>query len=252
MEERKEFKEEKNINSLTNVTNNIMQDEIKLLPLNQCIIIPHDELTFKIIFLGASGTGKSSIIKRIFGETVGSRYIKTLCCDIRTKKLKFKEKMLKLKFFEIGNVDLIANLPVFIEYFKIVHACVYVIDVNESSSLSYVEKLASENIYSFELINYLLLHKSDVNKIERDETIITNRVNNLTKSEKSNFKTIFHTSIEDIDSIQNFFNTMMGDLIEFYEHPDQRKIYLEKNKLDNANLFFKYKTSDKKKKCFNC
>lgn len=239
-------------NASQNASNHsiVSNEEIKFLELNQNIILPIQEFNYRVIFIGDSQVGKTSLIGAICGDKINKKYSKTLCCDTRSKKFKINGKIVKIKFFDLGEVDLNSNLQVIEGYLKIVHLFVYVCDTNKPRSLNIIEKVSSLNTKADSSLNFLLLNKLNDEKGEGQLQIKDKRVMSLMTT--NNISNMFEVSIREKETLDVFFNLLLGNLIEYYEKEENQALYNEILKSDDMNLFFKYKPQKAKRKCYSC
>jgi len=231
-------------------SNALAEEEIDLNNLDRNLKFNKNEFQFKILFLGDTKVGKSSLISLICDGIVNNTYIKTLCCDVRKKIFRIGQTTTEVKFFDIGDVDLEFNLYSILEYLSIVHCCIYVVDSTRPSSLEKIEKIV-KNLKNRNLINVLAL-----NKIDLVESVSqANRKNMLSvKSQKiidfdRNFNTdqlklfskIVQTSVKKNQTVQDLFNFVLNSLIDFYSEEKNYEFYIKKRDSEENKIFFKYK-----------
>jgi DnaJ family protein C protein 27 len=64
-----------------------------------------EQVSFKIVSVGNSETGKSCLIKRYCEEKFVERYISTIGIDYGVKKLKIKGQNIAINFFDMSGND---------------------------------------------------------------------------------------------------------------------------------------------------
>jgi small GTP-binding protein len=244
-------------------SNIIAEEEINLLDLNQTFKFNKNEFNFKILFVGDTKVGKTSLISSICDGITNRNYIKTLGCDLRKKKFKIEQITSEVTFFDVGDVDLEYNLSAIQEYYGIVHCCVFILDSTRNSSLEKMEKLI-KSLKCGEIMNFLVLNKMDlvesVAQINRKKMLTMNSQkiieldNNVDSHGKSSklFGKIFQTSIKNSQSVQEFFNSVLNFLIKFYSDDKNFENYLKILDTDDRKIFFKYKMRKIKKDCVYC
>lgn len=249
--ERNEENREKPKLSINNMSSHsiVSNEEIKLLELNNQLPISSQEYTYRVIFLGEKMSGKTSMINLICGDKVSKKYCPTLCCDSRSKRFKINGRIVKIKFFDLGEVDLSYNMSAIGEYLKIVHAVIYVCDINRPASLNPIEKISSTFSNNSPFLTYLLMNKIDADKKEGKLDSKNKRVVNLINSTKLN---LFETSINEKATVDIFFNTLLENLIEYYDKEENKMKYEQINTSDNTNIYFKFKPLKVKKRCYHC
>jgi hypothetical protein len=235
-------------------------EELKLMEFNQTIKLNVDfHLSFNILILGMFGVGKTKTLNFICDNftkeknSLNNIYIPTIGTDLQIKKFRIDEKIIKINFYDIGKFDFDLNHTQMIEYFNLAHACIYVIDSQKEESISLVEKFTSLNPNNDQMVNYLILNKNLQNPNSSTPDTVTKetkRIKNMLNCEHCHFNKCFQSSIVEKNSYKNFFNFMLNDCIDFFKGEDRGKLYKEKNKLDNKNIFFRYRKSRKNTKCW--
>ncbi len=241
-------------------SNIMVEEEINLVELNHNSKFNKNEFIFKILFLGDTKVGKTSLITGICDGIFNKNYKKTLCCDMRKQKFKLDETTVEIKFYDIGDVDLEYNLSSVVEYLSIVHSVIFVVDAIRMQSLDKIEKLVKNFKCRGEMINFLVLNKFDlVESISQSNLRYTlsaksQRVVDFDKSHNSNessklFSHIFQTSAKNNQTLQEFFFSVLNSMIEFYSQEKNFENYLKRRDSDNNKIFFKYKMKKINQNC---
>ena len=198
-----------------------------------------EELIFRIITLGNSGVGKTSILKRYVFNKFEESAISSIGVIFSFKDVAIKNdenKKVKLKLIDTAGEEKYRSLSK--SYYKTAEAVIFVFALNNKESFDEITNwlnLFKEN-NNDDIPKYLIGNKTDLER-EIDNDII------LEFSKDNNLKYI-ELSAKNAQNIDEFFDEIANDLY---------KNYLEKgdlNKNKNAN---KIKlTSNLKKKKGNC
>lgn len=240
-------------------SNIIADEEINLVDLNQNLKFNKNEFNFKILFLGDTKVGKTSLINAICDGIFTKNYKKTLCCDMRKQKFKIDETTVEAKFYDIGDVDLEYNLSSIMEYMTVVHSCIFVVDAIRIQSLEKIEKLV-KNFKCGDMINFLVLNKIDlVESISRSNLKYTLSSKSLRVVEFDNnynsnetnklFCKIFQTSAKNNKTLQEFFYDVLNSMIKFYSEEKNFENYLKRRNSDNIKIFFRYRMKKINQSC---
>ena len=195
---------------------------------------------FKIITLGNSGTGKTSIIKSFVDGVFDEYQLVTLGNSFSFKILKINGINIKLNFIDTSGQEKFRSLS--LSYFRHVDVVLFVFDLNEPNSFESVqywidffnENNSGKNIKK----KYLVGNKDDlVQKVDQDLIDELTRKNNIL---------FFSTSAKNKNNIDLLFNYITNDLYDYI----QKK---PKNQNDNntikVNEISKIKVNQNGKKC---
>jgi len=158
------------------------------------------EILLKIIVLGESGVGKSSIINQYCNQTFSHDHKATIGADFFTKKLDIGRNLITLQIWDTAGQERFQSLGK--AFFRGANACILVYDITSKSSFDRVDdwKMQFDQINS---INYndkfpflLLGNKSDL----QEERAITE--NQAMQYAASNDMECFETSALDGTNIK--------------------------------------------------
>ncbi len=199
-----------------------------------------EEIEFKLITLGDSGVGKTSIIKKyafnIFDEnsltTVGINYV------FKDVTIKSKKKNIKIKLKLIDTAGQEKYKAITTTYFKNADGVFFVYSLEDELTFTNMKewiKLFRENNGKSDIPKFLIGNKSDLNKDYDSETI--------DEFIKNNFISKFYmTSALDKTNIDEAVQKIVEEMYENYikngRNKNQKNIELKKNK--------------KKGNCVNC
>ena len=194
----------------------------------------NDIIEFKIITLGDSGVGKTSIIKRYVYNKFEYNSINTIGISYSFKDVTLPNgQIIKLKLIDTAGQEKYRSLSK--TYFKHANGVFFIFSLNDPSTFKNLEQwikdfdeYREESIFSYK---YLIGNKSDLEvkvdqeKIEEFKT-------------KNNFKDYAFTSAKDNTNIEKIFNEMSQILYDNNKKKvkiSQKNIKLEENKTKTNN-----------------
>ena len=193
-----------------------------------------DFIEFKIITLGDSGVGKTSIIKRFYDNSFNSNNASTIGMNCVVKDLYFNKQKVSLKLVDTCGQERYRALTK--SYLKNVNAVFFVFAFNDKDSFDNINEwmeFFKENYRINEIPHILLGNKCDLNG-EIDENIIDEYV-------KTNKLKYIKTSAKDNINIKDSFE----ELVRMLYQKDKPS-----NKQENKFLI-SYK-QPKRKHCMQC
>ena len=129
------------------------------------------DLKIRVMLIGDSNVGKTSIIKRYCKNQFSPSYISTVGIDFETKYLKINGKMVNLQIWDTAGQERYKVLAK--NYFKNSDGFIIVYDITDKKTfnnvanwITQIKESASENVKSV-----LLGNKSDLDQLRQVETI---------------------------------------------------------------------------------
>ena len=117
---------------------------------------------FKVLLLGDSGAGKSSLILRYTEETFNSKLVNSIGVDFKMKKREIDGKVIKVQIWDTAGHERFRSITY--SYYRGANAIIIVFDLSDKKSfisitewLKQIEKHAKENVLKF-----LVGNKSDL------------------------------------------------------------------------------------------
>ena len=138
------------------------------------IIDDHDFL-FKIITIGPSSVGKTSIITRFCSENFSENYISTLGVDFKIKTININEKRVKMQIWDTAGQERYQGLTR--NYYEGAHACICVFDVTSEESFISAQNFVSKCNSYFNVPGECFVIVA--NKIDLEEKRQVNYLNNI-------------------------------------------------------------------------
>ena len=203
------------------------------------------EYIFKLILIGNSGVGKSSIIQRFMKNTFEESYKCTIGVDFLMKTLKINGKTVKLQLWDTAGQEKYKSMVA--SYYRGANVALVVFDITNHTSFENLP-LWIENYYKNgpEQKNIILIgNKKDMEesrKVTRQEAELFSETNNMM---------YFETSAKEGDNIEYVFNYAAEKLMEFYGTQNENNLKMQMNdtnKLQSHN-FSEIRIEEHKKGC---
>ena len=203
------------------------------------------EYLFKIILIGNSGVGKSSIMQRYMKQTFNSNYKITIGVDFLMKSLKINDEIVKLQVWDTAGQEKYRSMTS--SYYRGAHVALIVFDLTSHTSFEALP-LWIENFYKNgpEQKNTILIgNKKDLveeRQVTQEEAELFSQTNNMI---------YFETSAKEGNNIDYVFNYTAEKLLEFYKSNDQEiKRQVTPNTQKQINNFQSIRIEEtKKRKC---
>ena len=186
------------------------------------------EFLFKLILIGSSNVGKTSIIKQLISQEFNDNFISTIGVHFYTKKLFINDKKIEFLIWDTAGLEKFKSVTK--NYYKTSNVCIIVFDVTDKQSFEDV----------FEWLNF---YKENCNENNNKIFLFGNKIDkNLERSVnaediddfcKRNNLIYYETSAKDGKNINDVFRNVGKKLIE--EINDDRK-NIEKENNNNINL----------------
>ena len=192
---------------------------------------------FKIIFLGNSGSGKSSIIQKFICDDYNPDQLSTLGVAFSCKVLNINKKKIKLKLFDTGGQEKYRALS--ISYFRHADVVLFVFDLNllnSFNSIQYWIDLFNENNDGKKVkLKYLI-----GNKCHLEQKVSQDLIDELAKKNGLEY---MKTSTETKSQVDEMFEHIANDLCEYIikNEKNNTKKNTKKGKILSKTDFKKYK-----------
>jgi len=165
---------------------------------------------FKLILIGNSGVGKSSILQRYMNKTFEESYKCTIGVDFLMKSIEVKGKTVKLQLWDTAGQEKYKSMVS--SYYRGANVALVVFDITSRSSFESLP-LWIENYYKNgpEQKNIILIGNkkdmADQRQVTQEEAEEFSETNNMI---------YFETSAKEGDNIDYVFNFAAEKLLEFY------------------------------------
>lgn len=174
---------------------------------------------FKIILIGDSNCGKTSLINRYVKNLFSNNYICTIGVDFMMKNLMINSEMIKLQIWDTAGMEKYKQITT--SYYRGAQAAIICFDLSSKNSFLSLEKWVEEynkNSNSiFKKIIYIVGNKSDLPEREVTQEEIDTFVKN------NDFK-YFECSAKCGDNIEDLFLELSKFLYSNYKNNKDEKI----------------------------
>ena len=205
------------------------------------------EENIKILLIGNSSTGKTSICRRWINKTFDVNYKATIMCEFCQSVIEFKGKLYKVQLWDIGGQDKSIHASNII--MKNTHGCVVVSDITDRKSLEDTtkwKKLIDENqkfVDGKDLPFVLLQNKCDL--VSESEMNDDRELNKIAK--ENGYINAFKTSAKEGININEALKCLTDEIIQrliVYNESHSKK-----DKVENISLSLYNKPQVKRKGC---
>ena len=195
-----------------------------------------DILTFRIITLGDSGVGKTSIINRYVKDIFNDNNASTIGINVSIKEIYFNQQKINLKLIDTCGQEKYHALTK--SYLKNADACFFIFALNDKESFDNIKKwmeLFNENNSIKDIPKMLLGNKNDLQKQIKD-----NLIQEYAETNEINY---FETSAKDKKNINESMEELGQMLYKQYEKNNSS------GKQHNNKIIISYKQPNNKKSC---
>ena len=203
---------------------------------------------FKLILIGSSGVGKSSILQRYIQKLFNAEYTCTIGVDFFMKTINIRDKSIKLQLWDTAGTQKFKSITT--GYYRGANAAFVVFDLTSKSSFDSVSDWI-ENYYKYsnpdsEKHVILIGNKSD---LKENREVTQEQIDNFTLNNKIKY---FETSAKNGENIEECFYFIAEKLMNDLEEKGIENNINEKNDIINDESLKKNKIDiiGGKKCCF--
>ena len=203
---------------------------------------------FKLILIGSSGVGKSSILQRYIQKLFNAEYTCTIGVDFFMKTINIRDKSIKLQLWDTAGTEKFKSITT--GYYRGANAAFVVFDLTSKSSFDSVSDWI-ENYYKnsnpdSEKHVILIGNKSD---LKENREVTQEQIDNFTLNNKIKY---FETSAKNGENIEECFYFIAEKLMNDLEEKGIENNINEKNDIINDESLKKNKIDiiGGKKCCF--
>jgi len=160
---------------------------------------PGSDTLYKVLLIGDSGVGKSSLILRFADNAFSDMYISTVGVDFKIRDFSIDGEKILLQIWDTAGQERFRTITA--SFFRGAHAIVVVYDITKPDTLANVTKWLDEITRSAppDVKRILVGNKTDLAK---DRQVTTKEGQDLAKSRKMVF---FETSAKDASNVKEMF-----------------------------------------------
>jgi Ras-related protein Rab-1A len=178
---------------------------------------PDYDYLFKILLIGNSGVGKSSLLLRFADDTFTDNFMPTIGVDFKIRTLEVDGKTIKLQIWDTAGQERFKTITS--SYYKGAHGIIVVYDVTDKESyknidiwMNEVEKHASDNVSRI-----LVGNKNDLTDARQ---VTTDEGKELADNYNIRF---METSAKESSNVEEAFTLMTKEIKSRVVHTEARK-----------------------------
>ena len=209
---------------------------------------PNYQYIFKVILIGDSNTGKTSLINRFVNKTFDEKYLCTIGVDFFMKTIEVDEQTIKLQIWDTAGMEKYKSISS--SYYRGSHAAFVIFDLTNKNTFDsitkWIEAYHKSNNPQFQKNVVLIGNKSD---------LVDNR--EITRAEAENFAKMkkmvyWETSAKEGNNVEEVF-TYIGQLL-FETYKDENalvgnSLFMNKDNTQSDSKFTNILHITDRKKC---
>lgn len=177
------------------------------------------DYSFKLLIIGDSGVGKSSLLLRFADNTFNSNYITTIGVDFRIRTLCINGDRVKLQIWDTAGQERFRTITS--TYYRGAHGVIVVYDVSSRESFSNVQRWLKEIDQNCDGVNRILVGNKDDFSEDQDRKLVSTE-------EARRFALqagieLFETSAKDDKNVQEMFSAITNQVLDSVK---QRKLQM--------------------------
>ncbi|XP_015769261.1 PREDICTED: ras-related protein Rab-35-like [Acropora digitifera] len=156
---------------------------------------------FKLLIIGDSGVGKSSLLLRFADNTFSGNYITTIGVDFKIRKINVDGEMVKLQIWDTAGQERFRTITS--TYYRGTHGVIVVYDVTSADTFVNVKRWLHEIDQNCDDVLRILVG----NKDDDPERKVVERDDAKKFAEQMGIQ-VFETSAKDNKNVEEVFNTI--------------------------------------------
>ncbi|CAK8686858.1 ras-related protein Rab-35-like [Clavelina lepadiformis] len=192
---------------------------------------------FKLLIIGDSGVGKSSLLLRFADNTFSGSYITTIGVDFKLRTIEIDGEKVKLQIWDTAGQERFRTITS--TYYRGTHGVIVVYDVQRAESFVNVKRWLQEIEQNCDSVNRILVG----NKDDEPEKKVVETEDAETFAEQINIS-LFETSAKENKNVEEMFVAITRQVLQ-----KKKTSLLDKQDADRVNLHTKKTKSKKKGDC---
>ena len=221
-------------------------------------VIKNDNIIYhksiKIILIGDSKVGKTSILHRLIDDKFDEKYMPSLNLEYTNYTIKINDYIIRMQIWDIPNQEKYEPDSVISNYYKNAEVLIFVYDVNELVSFKnineYIKHLIDEKKGNNNIKKVLLGNKLD---LQNERQVEYDSAENF--SNNYNFDIFSEVSCKNEDysnNIKNIFESIGKIFYEEHLRHNSMNHYLQNNDDNEGEEQSKDNYDEDRKCCYNC
>ena len=209
---------------------------------------PNYQYIFKVILIGDSNTGKTSLINRFVNKTFDEKYLCTIGVDFFMKTIEVDEQTIKLQIWDTAGMEKYKSISS--SYYRGSHAAFVIFDLTNKNTFDSITKWIEA------------YHKSNNPQFQKNVILIGNKSDlvdsrEITRAEAENFAKMnkmmyWETSAKEGNNVEEVF-TYIGQLL-FETYKDENalvgnSLFMNKDNTQSDSKFTNILHITDRKKC---
>lgn len=185
---------------------------------------------FKIIIIGDSGVGKTSILNRFIDNTFSSHYISTIGVDFKLKNIKINDENIKLQLWDTAGQERFKTITS--NYYRGAHCIFLVFDMSDTDTLTNISVWMEEVKQKCDDGLFIIVgNKMELQNIKEKEITKILKINEIDDT------CFYKVSAKDATNVDEMFDSVTKKLVVKFKGVTRR--------VDN-NFFKEHKSSQRK------
>lgn len=175
-------------------------------------MLGNDEIEFKVLLVGDSKVGKTSILLQFTDETYNDVHVMTIGIDYKIKRIQMGDFKVRLKIWDSAGQERFQSITK--NFYKGADAVVFVFDITDQNSFNNLKKWikqAEDHVTNKNYKKIIVGNKDDLEferKVERKDISYFAKKNNIEYIE---------TSAKTNHNITEIFSYLVDDLLKEYK-----------------------------------
>lgn len=171
---------------------------------------------FKLLIIGDSGVGKSSLLLRFADNTFSGSYITTIGVDFKIRTLEIDGEKVKLQIWDTAGQERFRTITS--TYYRGTHGVIVVYDVTNGESFANVKRWLHEIDQNCEMVNRILV--GNKNDDPERKVVLTEDAQRFAEQMKIK---LFETSAKENINVEEMFNEITRMVLQSKKEHKERQ-----------------------------